>query len=445
MNTQVEHPGKMMGFSKLSRAEKLSWMECHHQGIDEDIFKKFWIQDTELQKTMEEFSENTLTNFPLPFGIAPNFLINDKNYTVPMVIEESSVVAAAAKAASFWMTRGGFKAEVLGTEKVGHLHFYFYGEKNDLIDYFNKYKVELSESVSFHLQNMKKRGGGFKGLRLCEENKELPNYYKLECLYDTVDAMGANVINTSLEELSQTFKNTLEKYLTKDLGKRFEGQLDIILAILSNYTPQCIVRAWVSHDVSKMEDIDGLSAQDFISRFVKATQIAQVDVSRAVTNNKGIMNGVDAVVLATGNDFRAIEASVHSFAANSGKYRGLSRAYIEGNIFTFEITLPLALGTVGGLTHLHPLASTSLKILGNPNAKRLMEIIASVGLAQNFSAIRSLVTTGIQRGHMKLHLLNILKQLEATDLEIDNAKIYFRDKVISYKAVREFLKRVTIH
>jgi hydroxymethylglutaryl-CoA reductase len=292
-----------------------------------------------------------------------------------------------------------------------------------------------------YLEKMKERGGGFKKLTLISNHHKLQNYYKLECTYDTVDAMGANIINTSLEELSQIFKESLEQYLLENHKSLEENKCEILLCILSNYTPQCLVKVWVSAPVKEMGMIDGLPPDEFVSRFIKATQIAQVDVSRAVTHNKGIMNGVDAIVIATGNDFRAIEASVHSFASITGAYKGLSHAEIntQGE-FVFELTLPLSLGTVGGLTKLHPLAAASLKILGNPKATELMQIVASVGLAQNFSAIRSLVTTGIQKGHMKLHLLNILKQLEATEDQINGAKAYFVDKIVSHKAVRDFLQ-----
>jgi hydroxymethylglutaryl-CoA reductase len=184
-----------------------------------------------------------------------------------------------------------------------------------------------------------------------------------------------------------------------------------------------------------------MSARDFAEKFATAVRIAEVDPNRAVTHNKGIMNGVDAVVLATGNDFRAIEACAHAYAARSGQYKSLSTVSLENDTFKFTLRIPLSVGTVGGLTSLHPLAKTSLAILNQPSAKELMEIIAATGLAQNFSAVKSLVTTGIQRGHMKLHLLNIMNQLGATQDEIEKGKQHFTDKVVSFQAVRQFLNR----
>jgi hydroxymethylglutaryl-CoA reductase len=183
-----------------------------------------------------------------------------------------------------------------------------------------------------------------------------------------------------------------------------------------------------------------MSARTFAERFSTAVLIAQVDTSRAVTHNKGIMNGVDAVVLATGNDFRAIEACAHAFAARDGQYRSLSKVELQGDSFKFTLTIPLAVGTVGGLTSLHPLAKTSLAILENPSAQDLMKVMAAVGLAQNFGAVKSLVTTGIQKGHMKLHLLNVLNQLGASPLQIEKGKEYFADKAVSFTAVRSFLE-----
>src|SRR5690606_28444487 len=181
-------------------------------------------------------------------------------------------------------------------------------------------------------------------------------------------------------------------------------------------------------------------AREFAEKFATAGRIAEIDPSRAVTQNKGIMNGVDAVVIATGNDFRAIEASAHAYAARDGQYRSLSTVSLVEDKFRFSIKIPLAVGTVGGLTSLHPIAKTSLAILKNPSAPELMQVMAAVGLAQNFGAVKSLVTTGIQKGHMKLHLLNILNQLDASAEEIEKGKEYFSDKLVSFTGVRDFLK-----
>jgi hydroxymethylglutaryl-CoA reductase len=211
------------------------------------------------------------------------------------------------------------------------------------------------------------------------------------------------------------------------------------MAILSNYTPQCIVRAWVECDIAEFYHQD---AALYAEKFRKAVQIARIDPYRAVTHNKGIFNGIDAVVLATANDFRAIEACGHAFAAHGGQYRGLSQCIIEQNRFRFWLDIPLAVGTVGGLTSLHPLAKLSLDILGNPSAKELMMIIATVGLAQNFAALRSLVTTGIQKGHMKMHLSNMLNYFNCTEWEANQAKAHFEDKTVSFSGLRDFVEGI---
>ena len=212
------------------------------------------------------------------------------------------------------------------------------------------------------------------------------------------------------------------------------------MSILSNYAPECLVRAKVECPIKDLDEISlGMTPVDFAEKFKKAIRISKIDKYRAVTHNKGILNGIDSVVLATGNDFRAIEAGIHAYAVKENDYKGLTNIKLENDIFEFSIDVPLTLGTVGGLTTLHPLAKVSLDLLGNPNAQDLMKIIACVGLAQNFSALKSLVTTGIQKGHMKMHLMNILNHLKATEDELQQAKTYFVDKVVSQSTVRDYL------
>ena len=195
----------------------------------------------------------------------------------------------------------------------------------------------------------------------------------------------------------------------------------------------------------KVEDLnedDNIHLEEFASKFVQAVNIAEVEPYSAVTHNKGIMNGIDAVVLATGNDFRAVEAGVHAYASKNGKYSSLTHAKVEDGIFTFWMEIPLALGTVGGLTRLHPLVKLALELLHNPSAKELMQIVAVAGLAQNFAALRSLTTTGIQKGHMKMHLMNILNQFHATDDEKSTIIDYFKTHTVTHSAVVEALKNL---
>ncbi|MBM3912075.1 MAG: hydroxymethylglutaryl-CoA reductase, partial [Sphingomonadales bacterium] len=221
-----------------------------------------------------------------------------------------------------------------------------------------------------------------------------------------------------------------------------QKRIQILMCILSNYTPECLVRCEVSCAVEELNDVPELAPEEFASKFLRAVRIAHLEPYRAVTHNKGIMNGIDSVVLATGNDFRAVEACAHAYAAKDGTYRSLTHASVENGLFRFWIEIPLALGTVGGLTGLHPMVKFSHELLGNPGARDLMQITAAVGLAQNFSALKSLVSSGIQKGHMKMHLLNILNQLGASEAQKEKAKIYFSDKIISFAEVKAFVDRL---
>ncbi len=429
------------GFSKFSKEEKINFLASQMEAEDMRQFlglKSFWHEDAKLQKTFDEFSENTISNFFFPFGVAPNFKINDKVYHVPMVIEESSVVAAASKAAKFWLERGGFSAKVVDDTKAGQVHFLYTGSKEKLYHFFNLNKSKFKNSASSLSKNMEKRGGGIKDLVLKDRTDSLENYYQLEATFNTCDAMGANFINSILESFG---KSLVELAKEHNAFSATEKNIEVIMAILTNYTPDCRVNVSVECDIKDLGSFpNGMDGKEFAHRFEHAVQIANIDVNRAVTHNKGIMNGIDAVVLATGNDFRAVEACCHAYAAKDGQYRSLSNCNVDDSSFKFELNVPLAIGTVGGLTSLHPMARTSLALLGRPSAKDLMKIAGAVGLAQNFGALSSLVTTGIQQGHMKMHLLNILNQLNASEDQIALAKKRFANEAVSFSSVREFLK-----
>lgn len=428
---------QIKGFSKLSKEAKIEWIVSNYLKNDEqaiDFLKSYWHPDSKSQKLHEEFIENTLTNFYIPFGISPNFKINDKIYCVPMAIEESSVVAAAAKAANFWIDKGGFKTSVIGVEKIGHVHFIWEGkESKKLFAFFESIKNKFFEETQHITKNMQLRGGGILSLNLIDKTQEEPGYFQLQATFDTCDSMGANFINSVLEEFSKILKNEISK---TNLLNEEEKEIQVVMCILSNYTPNCLVRAEVSANIEDLSEGE-MSGAEFAEKFCRAIRIAEIEPYRATTHNKGIMNGIDSVVIATGNDFRAIEACAHAYASRNGKYSSLTHAKIENGKLHFWLDIPLAMGTVGGLTGLHPMVKFALKLLGNPNAQELMQITAVLGLAQNFSAIRSLVTSGIQKGHMKMHLLNILNQLEATEQEKAEIVEYFKDKIVSYSAAVE--------
>ena len=427
------------GFSKLLKEEKLKLIANYFENPGEviSLLKSYWHPDSKQQQLFDEFSENTITNFFIPYGISPNVTINGKDYVVPMVIEESSVVAAASAAAKFWGERGGFHAEVVDVRKVGQVHFGWSGPKERLFDLFPAIKERLLKDTAAMTEKMVKRGGGILGMRLIDYSEQIPDYYQIRVEFGTGDAMGANFINSVLEQFGHSLQDSFAEQndLPEDLRK-----VEIIMTILSNNTPDCRVKVWVECPVEQLDGIDEhLSGAEYAKKFKKAVDIAHIDIDRATTHNKGIYNGIDAVVIATGNDFRAVEAAGHTFASRNGRYESLSTVTLENGLFHFELEVPMALGTVGGLTSLHPLAKKTLELLGNPTAPELMTIAATMGLANNFSAVRSLTTKGIQAGHMKMHLNNILNQLNASEEDKKKAREYFKDKTVSYAGVEQYL------
>jgi hydroxymethylglutaryl-CoA reductase len=435
----MEKPVVYENFSKLTRNQKISIIS----GLTENPLNfitnaNIHLHEVEeIQNNYEGFSENTITNYFLPFGIAPNFLINDKIYHVPMVTEESSVVAAAASAAKFWLSRNGFSSKVINTTKKGQVHFEWYGKPERLLSFFNKSRDSLLHEMEPLTKNMEARGGGITDIKLRYLPEILNCYYQLDVSFVTIDSMGANFINSCLENIAQVWEKNI--WNNNDFSDE-ERSCSVIMSILSNYTPDCRVVSVLNAPIRSFDGIyKEMDGNEFITRFIKAVQIANGNIDRAVTNNKGIFNGIDAVLIATGNDFRAVEACGHAFASQNGHYKSFTNAYTEEDDFIFRIEIPMSIGTIGGLTKNHPMAASALEILGNPTATELMQVIASVGLASNFSAIRALITSGIQKGHMKMHLTNIFSQMHASDEEKEKSSLWFSDKDISFSAVREFI------
>ena len=429
------------GFSKLSKEEKIKWVNETFFNSDSEsleLIKKYWNEDKSFQKLHDEFAENTLTNFYLPLGVAPNFIIDNKNYTIPIVTEESSVVAAASKAAKYWSTRGGFKSTIINTTKTGQVHFKFNGRSKKINDLFNSIKIKLKDSCKEITKNMNKRGGGIINMKLLDKTKSIKNYYQIAVEFDTVDSMGANFINSCLEQIALSFETEFNESNIFNEGEK----LKIIMSILSNYTPKCVVKVELKTKISNLKSKDISDPENFAKKFVEAVEIAEKDISRAVTHNKGIMNGIDAVVIATGNDFRAIEAAIHAYASKDGSYRSLTRAKIENDEFIYRIEIPISVGTVGGIINLHPMVKWCLNLLQQPNSKQLMSIIGAAGLAQNFSAIKSLITTGIQVGHMKMHLINILNSLGADEYEKTKIIEYFKKNKVTFNSVKTALEKL---
>lgn len=431
----------IQGFSKYTKQQRIDSL-IQKYGFDPDLAKRlssFEVNDKSTQKIIDDLSENPVSCFPFPFSLAPNFVVNGKNLFFPLVSEESSVVAALSNAAGFWAKQGGFHAEVLGTEKKGQVHFIWNGSPEYLQSLFPEIRSKLLDESASLTRKMKERGGGITQIELKPLPHILPNYYQLEAGFETCDAMGANFINSCLEQFGKSLQ---DYFLTSEKVSKGQRECEIIMAILSNYTPESRVRAWVECPVSDL--LDGKPEAEciqFARKFEQSIRISQADVSRAVTHNKGIFNGIDALAVATGNDFRAIEACGHAFAARNGHYAGLTDVQIQDGKFRFSVELALAVGTVGGVTAIHPLARLAMQILDNPSASELMMYLAVAGLASNFGAVKALVSVGIQQGHMKMHLSNIMNQLNIPEERRAEIQMYFQDKTVSFSAVEEYWKR----
>ncbi|HEY3373417.1 MAG TPA: hydroxymethylglutaryl-CoA reductase [Prolixibacteraceae bacterium] len=428
------------GFSKYSKQQRIeALMEKYNfdPGLGQWL-SSFEVSDPSIQKIIDDLSENLVSNFHLPFSIAPNFVVNGRQLFFPLVSEESSVVAALANAAGYWARRGGFHAELLGTEKRGQVHFQWKGKAEKLRLLFPEIKERLLAESAFLMDKMVARGGGVSSVELKEMNQALPDYFQLDVGFQTCDAMGANFINSCLEQFAESLQGYF-RISGKVSGE--EQDCKIIMAILSNYTPDSRVRAWVECPVTGL--LEGKTEEEnilFALEFEQAIRISKADINRAVTHNKGIFNGIDALALATGNDFRAIEACGHAFAARNGSYSGLTDVEIIDGTFRFSIELAMAVGVVGGVTGVHPLAKLAMRILGNPSAPELMMYLVTAGLASNFAAVKALISLGIQHGHMKMHLNNILSQLNVPLEKRPEIQSYFQDKTISFSAVEQYWK-----
>ncbi len=424
------------GFSKLSRSERIKYIVEHSRLTDSERVCLNDCVAPEEQQVFEEMIENYIGNFPIPLGVVPNMVINDETFIVPFVTEESSVIAAAAKSAKYWAARGGFRARIDSMTKKGQVHFTWNGPPNNLAILFPEIREKLFLSTSDLTTKMKQRRGGITNIQLIDKTTELPDYYQIDVSFETAEAMGANFINSCLEIIASALLHLTE--LNSD-----DYKVEVIMSILSNYTPDCKVNCWVECPV---ENLDGwnkkLTSTFFATKFKQAVDIANLNISRAVTHNKGILNGVDAVLVATGNDWRATAAAVHAYAAKDGFYRGLTTIDLTDKMFRYELEIPLSIGTVGGITQIHPVVKQAFAMMNYPDARKLMMITAASGLANNFSAIASLITTGIQEGHMKMHLTNILNQLNISKTERNNILNHFNGVTVSFAAVDDFIRKI---
>ena len=379
--------------------------------------------ETAVDEIFEIMIENVVGQVKLPLGVATNFKVNGRDFLVPMVIEESSVVAAASHAAKIARKEGGFNAEYSGSFTIGQLQICHIKDIEMAKRRLVAYKSELLEIANSTNEILCKLGGGAKDfeLRVIEGNHD--TYLLLHLIVDVKDAMGANAVNTMLEKL---------KSRVEELS---EGT--VLLQIISNHATKRTVK------VSAVFDKDALGGGDIVDRILCAYDLADNDIYRCTTHNKGIMNGITAVLNATGNDTRAVEAGAHSFAAREGRYRSLTSFHKDskGNLVG-KLEIPLSIGILGGAINVHPTYKLALKILNVQSSEEFANVVASVGLAQNLAALRALVSEGIQKGHMALHARNIAVTAGAKGDEIDSvAEQLINSGTITFDKAREILDK----
>ncbi len=419
------HTSRIPGFYNMSVDERRQVLTKISKLTDMDIEQIF--SETLPIETADKMIENVVGTFPLPLGLGLNFLINDKEYIVPMAVEEPSVVASASYIAKLVREAGGFKTEATDRVMIGQIQVVGCEDFTQAKQKILEEKETLIEQANAAYPSIVARGGGTIDLDVRILNEDANSQYQqmlvLHFYINTCDAMGANIINTIMESLAPTIERITG-------GK-------VYLRILSNFADRCLAKA-VCVVPPKLLASEGFSGEEVRDGIVTAYEFAASDPYRAVTHNKGIMNGIDPVVIATGNDWRAVEAGAHAYASRHGQYTSMTKWSVDkaGNLVG-ELELPMAVGTVGGSINVHPMAKWSLKLLDVSSARELAQVIVAVGLAQNFGALKALVTEGIQKGHMALHsrsvaisagakgkMVDIIaeKLIELNDIRIGRAK-----------------------
>lgn len=398
---------------KKSREERIEILKDNGY-IDDKDYEYLMETKTLTNEISKVLSENQISIYSLPYGLATNFLINDEEYVIPMAVEEPSVIAAACNAAKLIKKNGGFKASIKERLVIGQICIYDILDLNKTMDILKKETINMIKIANASQKNLVDLGGGAKKIKFKVKDEFLIIYLYVNAL----DAMGANSVNTMLESISAYIRPLLDD--------------QILMSIISNYSTSSIVKA--SCEIQIDEQIG--------KRIEKAIKFANIDKYRAVTNNKGIFNGISSLAIATGNDYRAIEAGGHAYAVKNGRYKSLTKwEYKNGKLYG-SIELPLAIATFGGCININETAKISLKILKNPDAKKLAMISASLGLAQNFAALKALISDGIQKGHMKLQIKTFATYLGFYD-KIDEITEKLKDrKHISIDDVKEVIKKM---
>ena len=416
------------GFSKKSYHERLELLKA--QALLSPETQASLEQDEQMSVTVgDQLSENVVGTFSLPYSLVPEVLVNGQEYTVPYVTEEPSVVAAASYASKIIKRAGGFTAQVHQRQMIGQVALYQVANPEQAQEKIASKKAELLELANQAYPSIVKRGGGARDLHV-EQLKNETDFLVVYLHVDTQEAMGANMLNTMLEAL----KPVLEEL----------SQGQSLMGILSNYATDSLVTASCRiafRYLSRQKD----KGREIAEKIALASQFAQVDPYRAATHNKGIFNGIDAILIATGNDWRAIEAGAHAFASRDGHYQGLSQwtLDLERAELVGEMTLPMPVATKGGSIGLNPRVALSHELLGNPSAKELAQIIVSIGLAQNFAALKALVSTGIQQGHMKLQAKSLALLAGASESEVAPlVELLIADKTFNLETAQRYLENL---
>lgn len=416
------------GFSKKSYQERLELLKA--QALLSPEIQESLEQDEQMSVTVaDQLSENVVGTFSLPYSLVPEVLVNGQEYTVPYVTEEPSVVAAASYASKIIKRAGGFTAQVHKRQMIGQVVLYQIANSKLAQEKIASKKAELLELANQAYPSIVKRGGGARDLHV-EQIKGETDFLVVYLHVDTQEAMGANMLNTMLEAL----KPVLEEL----------SQGQSLMGILSNYATDSLVTASCRiafRYLSRQKD----QGREIAEKITLASQFAQADPYRAATHNKGIFNGVDAILIATGNDWRAIEAGAHAFASRDGHYQGLSQwtLDLEREELVGEMTLPMPVATKGGSIGLNPRVALSHELLGNPSAKELAQLIVSIGLAQNFAALKALVSTGIQQGHMKLQAKSLALLAGASESEVAPlVERLIADKTFNLETAQRYLENL---
>ena len=416
------------GFSKKSYHERLELLKA--KALLSPEKQASLEQGEQISVTVaDQLSENVVGTFSLPYSLVPEVLVNGQEHTVPYVTEEPSVVAAASYASKIIKRTGGFTAQVHERQMIGQVALYQVAEPDFAQEKIASKKAELLELANQAYPSIVKRGGGARDLHV-EQIKGETDFLVIYLHVDTQEAMGANMLNTMLEAL----KPVLEELC--------QGQS--LMGILSNYATDSLVTASCRiafRYLSRQKD----QGREIAEKIALASQFAQVDPYRAATHNKGIFNGIDAILIATGNDWRAIEAGAHAFASRDGRYQGLSQwtLDLEREELVGRMTLPMPVATKGGSIGLNPRVALSHELLGNPSAKELAQIIVSIGLAQNFAALKALVSTGIQQGHMKLQAKSLALLAGASESEVAPlVERLIADKTFNLETAQRYLENL---